>query len=128
VRVRYVAPGRAPAGGRRSSGFLSVGAEYVVLAISVSRRGIDLLLLDDQAQRPGWHPAGDFDLVSDSIPSNWKVQVGVGGSVDSLEIAPAAWLEPRFFVDYWGDDPGAAKAADEIFQRELATILIESGS
>jgi hypothetical protein len=128
MRVRLVAPGRSPTGERRIHGFLTIGHEYVVLAITVSQRqGVQFLLLDDETERPGWHKAVDFDLVADSVPSSWRVQVGLGGHVDSLEIAPASWLEPRFFLDYWGDDPDAAKAAEQVFQRELEVIMRETG-
>lgn len=85
------------------------------------------LLLDDTNKRPGWHAAADFDLVSDEVPGIWRVQVGLGGRADSLEIAPGPWLEPQFFLDYWGDDPEAAEAAEIIFQRELAKIIREGG-
>ena len=85
------------------------------------------MLLDDQTQRPGWYPSSDFDLVSDSVPSNWRIEVGGGlGDAGSLTIAPALWLEPGFLEDYWGDGGVATVVAHGVFDRELQIILRES--
>jgi hypothetical protein len=128
VRVRFVAPGRTAGGERRREhqGFQTVGNEYIVLAIKASNeRGVRFLLLSDHPRQPGWHDASDYDLVSDEVPSNWVIDVGAAGRSDAITIAPATWLEPGFFEDYWSEDPVRGAAAQEIFKRELNVITKE---
>jgi len=93
--VRFVGYGRASTGQRRDSGFLTVGRQYVVLAVTVSERtGVEFLLLDDDAQQPGSHGAGGFDLLSDRVPSSWRIAVGVSGSASSIDLLPESWMRP----------------------------------
>lgn len=123
MRVRFVVTGRTDNGERRGHACLTVGKEYVVLAIMASdTKGVRFLVLDDKLQQPGWHPASEFDLVSDEVPSNWRVEVGASGTPGYVRIAPGPWLEPSFFNDYWGDGDVAAIAAQETFDRELEII------
>jgi hypothetical protein len=126
MRVRFV--GSRSAGGRlHGSGFLTLGAEYVVLSVEASpREGVRFRILDDYGSTPALHAAAEFDLVSDAVPSNWRVAVGVGGSAAAFELAPAAWLEPTFWIDFFGDGDVAAIAAREVFERERAIIVTES--
>jgi hypothetical protein len=114
-------------GGRIQNRFLTVGEEYVVLSIySPDQTPTKLLVLDDRSQQPGWHPATEFDLTSNEVPTNWRVQVGVAGSAGYVKIAPGPWLAPGFLEDYWGDGVEAALEAQETFRQELEIILRES--
>lgn len=128
MRVRFVGdPGRTASGERRGSGFLTVGKEYVVLALNANNeRGVTFLLLDDDTAQPGWHSSVAFDLVADGVPSNWRVSVGGAGKADHLEVGPSAWLEDGFFNNYWGDGDEATIAARQTFQAELEIIIRES--
>ena len=124
MRVRFV-------GSRSSSGvgtaFLTVGAEYVVLSVEASARdGVRFRILGDSDSGPGLYDATEFDLVSDAVPSNWRIAVGVGGSAAAFELAPGPWLEPGFWTDFFGDGDSAALAAQDAFERELAVVLAES--
>jgi hypothetical protein len=122
--VRLVAPGRLPTGERAQHGFLTVGHDYIVLAIMVvPTRGVSFLLLDDRTARPGWHSADKFDLVSTEVPPNWRISVGTAGIAGAIEIAPEPWLEVGFYEDYWSDEPERARLAEETFLRELDVIL-----
>jgi hypothetical protein len=126
MRVRFIGS-RSADGERRGSGFLTVGAEYVVLSVQASpRQGVHFRIVDDDGSSPGLYEAEKFDLVSDSVPSNWRIAVGVGGSAAAFELAPEAWLEPRFWLDFFGDGDMAAVAAQEVFERERAVIVAES--
>ena len=126
MRVRFVGS-RSPGGERHGSGFLTVGAEYVVLSVEASvAAGVLFRILGDDGLTPALHEAAEFDLVSDAVPPNWRIAVGAGGSTAAFELAPAAWLEPRFWLDFFGDGDVATIAARDVFERECAVILSES--
>jgi hypothetical protein len=126
MRVRCLGYAKEDGNSRRENS-LTVGGGYVVLAINVEQSDRhDFMLLDDRTQRPGWYPSSDFDLVSDEVPSNWRIAVGGLGSANSLTVAPALWLEPGFLEDYWDDGGVATVAAHGVFDRELQLILRES--
>ena len=115
------------AGERPVSPYLTVGRDYVVLAILVpSDRPTEFLILTDQDD-PSWFPASQFDLVSADVPTSWKILVGEGGSAQRIEIAPEPWLSVGYWSDYWGDDHLASLQAKEIFAHELDVILRETG-
>jgi hypothetical protein len=102
---------------------LRVGQEFVVLSVLVdgSLWRVALQLLDRSGDR-SWYPAGMFETVSTTLPSNWVVQVWPDGS---LHLAPEAWLRGGFFDGFVdGQRNGAAWAA--ILDRELSIILEES--
>jgi hypothetical protein len=126
MRVRYL--GYTSDGERRRKLALSVGRDYVVLAINVNARETRFLILGDQfVPRPGWYPAPHFDLVADDVPSNWRIRIGaMTNDAAALRVAPASWLEPGFFEHYEGDGNAATLAARSAFDRELAVILKES--
>ncbi|GAT86902.1 hypothetical protein CVCC1112_1561 [Paenarthrobacter nicotinovorans] len=50
------------------------------------------------------------------MPDNWQAHIGEGGL---LEFAPASWLVPGFWEDYYDGDPTAA----EIVKTELSKIV-----
>lgn len=126
MRVRFVGS-RSSGGERHGSGFLTVGAEYVVLSVEVSpREGVRFRIQSDDGLTPALHEAAEFDLVSDAVPSNWRIAVGAGGSTAAFELAPAEWLEPGFWSDFFGDGDVAAIAAHDVFRRECAVIVAES--
>jgi hypothetical protein len=130
MKVRFQGlPKDSASGERRSSPFLTVGQDYVVLAIKVSSAGpTKYLLIGDRKDDPSWFPAPQFDLVADEVPTTWKVLVGAGGSAGHIEIAPEPWLVRGFWGDYWGDtDPLACQQAHDVFARELDAILREVG-
>jgi hypothetical protein len=125
MRVRFV--GLPMVEGRRpKASSLTVGNDYVVLAISShDAQPMKFLVLTDRRE-PIWYPASHFDLVSDTTPSTWRVLVGRGGHVGYLQVAPAPWLEPGFLEAFWGDGGVATIAARATFERELEIILRES--
>lgn len=127
MRVRYLGH-RDATGARTGDTSLTVGSEYVVLAVVVAEGAYHkLMLLDDRTSRPTLYSASHFDLVSDDVPSTWRVRIGGStGSAGYLMIAPGPWLEPGFFEEFWGDGGVAALAAQSIFEEELQVILNES--
>jgi hypothetical protein len=91
MRVRFVGS-RSTSGERRESHSLTVGAEYVVLSIVVSPgEGVLFRILDDASPSPALHASAEFDLVSDRVPSNWRIAVGAGGSPAALDRIPMGY-------------------------------------
>lgn len=118
--VRYVAD--LPAQRRR----LTTGADYVVLAIS-AHHGQSHFLIAADGGRPVRCEASHFDLVSPEVPSSWRIRVGHQGDCGRVDLAPGPFLEPGFFDAFWGDGDEAALEAQEVFRREAAIILEETG-
>lgn len=126
MRVRYLGyvDEDGTRGGKTS---LTIGQDYVVVAIiATAGEYHHLMLLDDQTHQPTVYPSSHFDLVSDEVPSAWKVRVGGTGNPGHLMVAPQEWLEPGFFENYWGDGGAATIAARAAFDREVEAILAES--
>lgn len=62
---------------------------------------------------PALFGASQFEVVSDAIPSAWRVR-RVGDSLLLLE--PEAWLTPGFWEAYFNLDPEAERIFEKIFQ------------
>ena len=61
-------------GERHRAGFLTVGAEYVVLSVDAStREGVRFRIQSDDGLTPALHEAAEFHLVSDAVPPNWRI-------------------------------------------------------
>jgi hypothetical protein len=94
-----------------------------VLSVLVSPRAPDPILFQilDRDRNPVWWPAEMFQTVDTDLPSNWTIQLWDDGS---LHLAPAAWLRPGFWEEYW--DQRAGGAAADVFRREAEIILREA--
>ena len=123
MRVRYLGPDKTPPSQRP---FLTYGAIYVVLAIEILKGNVDFRIMGDDGTGPVLHRSTLFDLVSDEVPSNWRIRLGAGGSPGAVDIAPEPWLDDGFWEDYFSDGGVAAVAAQEIFRREAEKIISES--
>jgi hypothetical protein len=66
-----------------------------------------------------------FELVSDAMPSNWRVALGGEDSPGYLRIGPTSWLREGFWDDIFDWSPGSEEARED-YSRELAIILAES--
>lgn len=105
---------------------VTVGSDYVVLAISANSRRVQFRILenrreDSAIQSPILRDSSCFEVVSGAVPSNWRVAVDTEGRV---EIAPEPWLRREFWEEFF-DSSDASLAAREDFERELAVILDE---
>jgi len=102
---------------------LAVGDEVPVMSILISPKAPDMILLQilDRERDPVWWPAGMFETIETSLPSNWTIQLWEDGS---LHLAPASWLRPGFWEEYW-EQRGGGPAAD-LFRSEAETILREA--
>ena len=76
----------------------------------------------------GWPtqlPAQLFRSTEGTVPSNWVARIDQDGNV---QLGPATWLRPDFWLDFWGDEDQAGdhhRAAREAYGREREIILSE---
>ena len=90
--VRYI--------GSESDSWLVRGAEYVVLAVSATPRAADPLTFmvhrpDKGAWDWAWWPIELFEVVSNTLPSNWIYSHDEYG----FDLMPAAWRRPGHWDD-----------------------------
>lgn len=104
------------------SPWLTIGKEYIVLAIEVfAKKTLYLIVDDSNNQAPGLHDAKQFQITSRHIPSNWKINQG---DLEIVTLGPKAWQEPTFWDScYDGDTKGL-----EIYKREARIIYEEEGA
>lgn len=103
-----------------SSPWATVGKTYVVLAISMTPdQPVRFRLIGDDAGTPVLFDSRMFELVSDEIPSSWRVDLVADGFV---EMAPSSWLRQGFWDDYFDVDPAARRE----FEAE-ATAMLSAG-
>lgn len=109
-------------GGREvdSSPWATLDAEYVVLALEATPGGgIQLRIIGDDGPTPVLFQSEMFMTLSSAIPSNWVASIGEGGE---FNLAPAKWLRPGFWEDYFNGDPEAVSD----FEEEKSKILREA--
>jgi len=96
-----------------TSPWVTVGAEYdVVSVIAVPHRELLLQIVDNEGGL-GWFASVDFMTVDGTIPASWVSQIDEKGM---LELAPAAWLVPGFWEDYYDGEPSAVDAVEAELQ------------
>jgi len=95
------------------SHWLSVGRNYVVLAIDASfGEGIYYRMIgDDLGGGPGLYDSRQFEVVDSAIPTMWIVRGTPDGSV---EFGPPEWVEPGFWEAYFD---GEATAREQFASR-----------
>ena len=100
-----------------------VGREYHVLAIHA--RGdsavVDFMIVDDTGDQR-LASSLMFSVVSDRIPSCWRVRLREEGGVT---LAPEEWLEKGFWDKYYHDDFEAGQRARETFRRMVEDMEAE---
>ena len=107
---------------QEKSSWLTIGKEYVVLAIEMYTNKNYFLLVDDSENKaPGLHDTKQFEVVSHSIPSNWQINVG---DLEVTTLGPKAWQDPTFWERcYEGDE-----LALGIYKREARIIMEEENA
>lgn len=107
----------------QTSAWVTLDAEYVVLAIQATPDGrVQLRIVSDDGTTPVLFESEMFMTVSTDIPSNWVASIGERGFVD---IAPAKWLRPGFWDDYFDRDPQAIADFEEEKSKILADVEAE---
>jgi hypothetical protein len=95
---------------RQRNGWLTIGKEYVVLAIEAAPgREVNLQFVGDDGSVPAIRSSVQFVTTSSTLPSNWQVEVRQGGY---LRLAPASWLRSGFWDDYFDRQPDAVAEFD----------------
>lgn len=109
----------------KSSVIFDNGAELPVLEIRIRRDySVDARGLNQQFRvysgdrNPGLYDARQFEVVSETIPSNWIVRL----TDNQILVGPRTWLERGFWEDYFNDKEEAVSE----FNRHLKIILNES--
>ena len=99
----------------QTSPWLTIGKEYLVLGIYVPFEEIPKFrLLGDDGATPALHDASQFEVVSNFLPSSWKIYIG---SQKLLSIEPESWLTPEFWEAYFNFDPEARATFDKEHKR-----------
>ena len=99
--------------------WLTIGKEYIVLAIEIYCNRVEYLIVDDSNDKtPGLHQAEQFELISGVIPKNWEIMVG---SIELFVIGPKAWRA----IDFWNDYYEGKTSTLEIYEREAKIIYEE---
>jgi hypothetical protein len=93
------------------------GEEYVVLAIGGAGGASQFRILGPQGS-PALFEASDFEITDPAVDPSWIVRRDASGSV---ELLPAEWARPGFWVDYFDDEPAAV--AD--FRRAVRRMMPE---
>lgn len=105
------------------SPWLTLGRTYHVMGISVEpSRGRRYQIIshdrDPGFATMGYHAAECFEIVSDVIPSNWRVKIY---KMSYIDISPEDWQVPGFLEAFYDADPSAYP----IFERERNIIRQE---
>ncbi|CAN5363078.1 hypothetical protein BH10PSE19_BH10PSE19_20610 [soil metagenome] len=107
---------------QNTSTWLTIGKEYIVLAIEVyPAKNLYLLVDDSSDQAPGLHDAKQFEVLSHHIPSNWVVNPG---DLEVMTVGPKVWQEPTFWEDCYDNHP----ATLALYKREARIIYEEEGA
>ena len=105
-----------------SSGFLTIGREYIVLAIDINKRNVcKVYIEDDSKELPGYFDIRQFDVVSNYIPSRWVIEYRE--EFNSLAFYPKSWVEHEDFWDRFIDDHDPEMIA--LFEKERDLIYEE---
>ncbi|WP_369744479.1 hypothetical protein [Paenarthrobacter sp. AMU7] len=100
-----------------SSPGLSLDAEYQVVSLLAYPAGPVLLhLVIDDEHSLAWFDSRTFITVDGTVPDSWEARIREGGTLD---FAPASWLVPGFWEDYYDGDPAAA----ETVKTELGKMM-----
>lgn len=106
-----------------SSERLTIGKEYVVIELLSSvKKGISYRLVgDNQDGSPAVFPATEFEIISNSVATNWALTIKKNGLFVN---GPASWREPEFWERCYDGDP----ATLEIYKREARIIMEEENA
>lgn len=103
-----------------TSNSLTIGKEYLVIALEINseKRLFYRILNDDPRGDSALYESSQFKIVSDIIPSNWRVTQHEAGTIT---FSPSAWRVLGFWEDFYEYNPEAKK----IYDKELKIILDE---
>jgi hypothetical protein len=108
---------------QQESPWLTIGKEYVVLEITISAKKGSLYRLvgDNENKMPGLYESLQFEIVSDFIPSNWKISIS---NMTLVVLGPKEWRKNEFWDRCYDQDLQAL----EIYKREARIIYEEENT
>lgn len=108
---------------QKSSSWLSIGNEYLVSEVSMrpEREILYRLQGDTNKELPAIYDARQFEVVTNTIPSNWIVIQECDGIIT---FTPANWSIPGFWENFFDGDQNAI----ESYRKELNIISNEENN
>jgi hypothetical protein len=94
----------------RQSPWLTIGKEYIVLAIyfpHAAQQPVYLLVSDDDSKVPVRFKFDQFEVICGKVPQSWVVSAG---DAEMMSFAPNDWLRTGFWEDYFDAHPDAVNA------------------
>jgi hypothetical protein len=111
VRVRYLGAPDAPLNPVDGRYRFTPGQEYVVLELHVRGDGSSSLRIEHSpGELAGLYSGKYFEQVSDTIPSQWSVEIYQRGG---LSLGPKEWIAGDFWERMMERDPEAEAAFEE---------------
>ncbi len=104
------------------SPWLTLGRTYHVLSMWINKDGkrsygIACGYREGEWPQIGSHQQECFEVVSDVVPSNWRIKI----FQETIDMSPAAWQEEGFYEAFCDHDP----TTYSIFEHERDIILSE---
>jgi len=104
---------------------IHVGDEYLVAGIVLTRDDRSLRIFTGAVNgQVGLWPVEMFEVVSDHIPSSWRVAIEHTPDYVYMHIDPESWLRPGFWDEFLAEGFNEANLA---FQDEIDRMLAEEG-
>lgn len=101
MRVRFIKAETRD--GRDSRGWFTLGREYTVLAIDVSRGEVRYRIAANHGTPALFEPEL-FEITDPVVPGSWAVATDDSGG---LTLQPEAWSYPDFWEDFFNQEPKA---------------------
>jgi hypothetical protein len=120
--------------GRAKPGSLTLGADYVALAIEINpgRPHLVRVITDEGERHAALFELADFEIVDGHPSAVWSISQSDG----DVSLAPATWGADSFWDDFYGDasEPKALAAigddrlaAVRLFDAAVAAMHVEAG-
>lgn len=106
-----------------TSPWLTIGKEYVVMALFFSNQEISMYFQSDSDGQPGFFLVRGFEFVSQKIPSTWVTKIKELNGKKVVKMLPASWAYDGFFEDITEEEPKAVS----LFWKEARIIYAEEG-
>ena len=100
--------------------WLTIGKYYIVLEVEIypGKEVLYRLVGDNSDESPGLYDSKQFEIVSDKIPTNWKITQLKSGT---LNLGPVKWQKLGFWENCYDGELDAL----EIYKREARIIVDE---
>lgn len=102
---------------------LTIGKEYLIIEMIIYP-GDEVIyrLICDDLTTPALFDSKQFIIISNKIPSNWKINQRFADGCNAITLAPEPWLELGFWGDYFDSNPEAIA----VYEKEKEIIYAEA--